>query len=260
MRLVDAHPVAAAVTAACLAPAVLLGGCGDDAQPEAASVPAWLQQADLPSFTEEPPRPPATPLVELTRSHAVRSAPRVDARRTERVSGRRPYTRVRTVLPVLDTATSSDGRRWLRVRLPGRPNGHAGWITADRTRAASTDWHVRVRLKTRLVTVYRAGRLQARFRGVIGMPSAPTPRGRFFVEEVLKLTGIGRPYAVALSSRSGVYKQFAGGPGQVAFHGTTGIGGRLGSAVSHGCIRLTPKAITWLAKRVKPGVPVTVSA
>ena len=32
------------------------------------------------------------------------------------------------------------------------------------------------------------------------------------------------------------------------------------TAVSHGCIRLTTAAITWLAERVGRGVPVTVTA
>ena len=29
---------------------------------------------------------------------------------------------------------------WVHVRLPGRPNSHAGWISADRTRHATTQW------------------------------------------------------------------------------------------------------------------------
>jgi hypothetical protein len=189
----------------------------------------------------------------LRRDHVVRAAPDREARRVGRVAGRRPLTGVRTVLPVLGRAG-----RWVHVRLPGRPNGHAGWISADGTRARSTHWRITVRLSRRLVTVSRRGRVHGRFRTVIGRRDAPTPRGRFFVEEILPLSGIGRPFAVALSSRSTVYRQFAGGPGQVALHGTTGIPGALGTAVSHGCLRLSPRAMHWLATRVGPGVPVVV--
>jgi hypothetical protein len=35
--------------------------------------------------------------------------------------------------------------------------------------------------------------------------------------------------------------------------------GVLGTAASHGCIRLDTQAITWLATRIEPGVPVTIT-
>jgi len=107
--------------------------------------------------------------------------------------------------------------------------------------------------------VYRAGRLQARFRAVVGAATTPTPRGRFFVEETVPLSGLGAPYALAISARSNVYDEFAGGPGQVALHGTTGLPGARGSAVSHGCIRLSPRAMRWLGRRIGPGVPLKIS-
>ncbi|MBA3301018.1 MAG: L,D-transpeptidase, partial [Thermoleophilaceae bacterium] len=48
-------------------------------------------------------------------------------------------------------------------------------------------------------------------------------------------------------------------PGQIGFHGLRNIGGRLGTAVSHGCIRLSTGAITWLATRIGAGVPITIA-
>jgi hypothetical protein len=202
-----------------------------------------------------PAAPAGQRLVVLLRDHVVRATPRAYARRIGWVAARRPLTRVRTVLPVL-------GRRagWVHVRLPGRPNGHAGWISAYRTRPATTEWRIAVRLSTRRVSVYHRGRLQGRFRAVIGRPDTPTPRGRFFVEEIIRLSKLGRPFALAVSARSGIYRQFAGGPGQIALHGTTGIAGALGTAVSHGCVRLSPRAMAWLARRVGPGVPLTIRA
>ena len=32
----------------------------------------------------------------------------------------------------------------------------------------------------------------------------------------------------------------------------------MGTAASHGCVRLDTAAITWLGERIGPGVPVTV--
>jgi lipoprotein-anchoring transpeptidase ErfK/SrfK len=96
---------------------------------------------------------------------------------------------------------------------------------------------------------------------VVGKPSTPTPVGRFFVEETLQLNdqAVGAPYALALSARSNVLQEFDGGPGQIALHGTNNVGGILGTAASHGCIRLATSAVTWLAFRTGPGTPVTIT-
>jgi lipoprotein-anchoring transpeptidase ErfK/SrfK len=99
-----------------------------------------------------------------------------------------------------------------------------------------------------------------RFRAVIGTPSTPTPRGRFFVEEALALSPLaaGGPFALATSARSQVLQEFEGGPGQIALHGMNGLSGEPGTAASHGCIRLRAHAITWLARRIGAGVPLTI--
>lgn len=205
---------------------------------------------------------PATqPLVTLMRDHVARTQPSVHARRIESVAGRRPLTRVHTVLPVLDRRTGGDGISWVHVRLPGRPSGHTGWIPTDDTRHSSTKWYISVKLPTRRVSVFFDGRLQRRFRAIVGKPSTPTPRGRFFVEEALALSTrtAGGPFALAISARSQVLQEFDGGPGQIALHGTDNLAGTLGTAASHGCIRLSTHAITWLARHIGAGVPVTVT-
>ncbi len=205
--------------------------------------------------------PASQRLVSLLQDHVARTRPDVKARQIESVSARRPLTNVPTVLPVLGTATGSDGRSWTHVRLPGRPNGHHGWIPTDRTRRSSTEWHIALKLSTRRVTVYRDGRTERRFRAVIGKSSTPTPRGRFFIEEAVALSpsDAGAPFALATSARSQVLQEFAGGPGQIALHGTRNISGALGTAVSHGCIRLSPAAITWMARRIGGGIPLTIT-
>jgi lipoprotein-anchoring transpeptidase ErfK/SrfK len=164
------------------------------------------------------------------------------------------------VLPVLG-ATQNGGRIWLRVRLPGRPNSHTGWISGDSTRDTRTPWRLRVDTSKRQVTVFDHNRLVKRFKAVVGKPSTPTPSGHFFVEENIRLhSGLsGSPFALALSARSNVFQEFEGGPGQVALHGLGGVGGTPGTAVSHGCVRLGTRSISWLAARMGPGVPVTIT-
>jgi lipoprotein-anchoring transpeptidase ErfK/SrfK len=186
--------------------------------------------------------------------------PDQQSRVVDRVDARRPITGVPTVLPVVGRRTDGAGRVWLRVELPGRPNGHEGWITAAGVREATTPWRVRIDLSARRVTVQRAGRTVRRFTAVVGKPSTPTPRGRFFVEENVRLGpgDVGAPYALALSARSTVLQEFEGGPGQIAMHGRTNVGGVLGTAVSHGCIRLDDRAIAWMARRIPTGAPVTI--
>jgi len=208
------------------------------------------------------PGVPATqPLVVLEQDHIARTHPDGHARRIESVGARRPLTHVRTVLPVLGDTIASDGTPWVHVRLPGRPSGHKGWIRGDKTRRTSTEWQISIKLSKRRVTVYHDGHVKRRFRAVVGKASTPTPSGRFFVEEALTLSSreAGGPFALASSARSSVLQEFAGGPGQIAIHGTNHLLGAIGSAASHGCVRLATAAITWLARRIGSGVPLSIS-
>jgi lipoprotein-anchoring transpeptidase ErfK/SrfK len=96
---------------------------------------------------------------------------------------------------------------------------------------------------------------------VVGKPSTPTPHGRFFVEESVRMLpgSAGAPFALALSARSNVLQEFEGGPGQIAMHGVANLGGTPGTAVSHGCVRLANRDIRWLVSHVAPGVPVIIT-
>ena len=167
-----------------------------------------------------------------------------------------PITSAKTTLPVLDARGG-----WLLVRLPGRPNGHAGWISAAHTSRSITFWHIYVNTAKMTVTVDWGGRPVKVFKAVVGKPSTPTPVGQFFVEEPVALgpSGIGAPFALALSARSNVLQEFDGGPGQIAIHGLDNVGGVLGTAVSHGCIRIADGNVRWLAARIGAGVPVMIS-
>jgi lipoprotein-anchoring transpeptidase ErfK/SrfK len=191
----------------------------------------------------------------LLRAHVVRAGPAARTAAVGAVPGRTPITGVRTVLPVL-----TQRGHWLKVQLPGRPNGHTGWIERTATLASSTAWRIRVTTSRRLVTVYRAGRFVRSFTAIVGKPSTPTPLGRFFVEESIALppSAVGAPFALALSARSNVLQEFDGGPGQIALHGLDNVGGTLGTAVSHGCVRLADATMRWLAARIPAGTPVIV--
>jgi lipoprotein-anchoring transpeptidase ErfK/SrfK len=202
----------------------------------------------------------ARQLAVLSTAHGVRQEPEAGAPQTGLLPARGPITGEPTTVPVIGALTGPDGLRWLRVMLPGRPNGSTGWIAQQGTSETTTNWHLVIDLAARRVRVYSAGHAVRTFQAVVGKPSTPTPTGEFFVQETLQMSPgeAGGPFALALSARSNVLQEFEGGPGQIAIHGRDNLGGTLGAAESHGCIRLATASIEWLASRIGPGTPVTI--
>jgi lipoprotein-anchoring transpeptidase ErfK/SrfK len=168
-------------------------------------------------------------------------------------------------LLVVGSRRDAAGRRWLRVALPARPNGRTGWLAADRVALSRTRWRVVVDVSDRTVALLRAGRLVMRVRAVVGAPGTPTPVGRFAVYEKARQArphGFLGPWALHLTAHSDVLDNYGGGPGRVAIHGRDGasLADPLGSAASHGCVRIDDAAVALLARRVPVGTPVTIKA
>jgi hypothetical protein len=199
-------------------------------------------------------------LAVLLYPHRAYESPRTGAPLVASVPAQTPITGEQTTLPVIGQAAGRGGTHWLEVMLPGRPNGLTGWIEQGGSYQLVTGWHIVVTESDPHVSIYFHGRLQRTFEAVVGKPSTPTPTGSFFVQEtiIMPASEAGGPFALALSARSDVFQEFDGGPGQIAIHGRDGLGGTLGTAASHGCIRLDTADITWLAARIVPGVPVTI--
>jgi lipoprotein-anchoring transpeptidase ErfK/SrfK len=197
-----------------------------------------------------------TPVVTLGRSVVVHAAPSAASGVVGTLTARTPLTQSPTTLPVVAT---KDG--WLRVQLPTRPNGATGWVPKSAGSIGSTDWKIVVHRDERRADVLAGGVVQATFPIVVGRPSTPTPLGRFFVVEKLRLApGVAEgPWALATSAHSDVLREFGGGDGRVALHGTIGLPGALGTFASHGCVRFAPAAITWIAQRVGLGTPIVVT-
>lgn len=216
--------------------------------------------AAAPAAAQATPVAPVQIVASLFSTHKVFGAP--GGRATgESVSSQRPITGERTVLPVVKERML--GRHlWLLVRLPGRPNSHTGWIQGGGTGQSIVRWHVVISVGQRRARIYWNGRLKQNWLVVVGAPSDPTPTGEFFIEEnILEPSSFpGNPYALATSARSNVFTEFDGGPGQVALHGMGGgLNATPGTAVSHGCVRFLNNEITWLAQRIAPGTPVTIT-
>jgi lipoprotein-anchoring transpeptidase ErfK/SrfK len=198
----------------------------------------------------------AAPIATLDRQAPIFSAPNTHTWTRTVLPLSTPLSGQRTSVPVL-----TERKGWLRVLLPGRPNGHAAWIRASTARIWQSPWRILIRTSSRRLFVLKNNKIVRSFPVVIGKPSTPTPRGRFFVEEALTLPrgSLGSPVAYALSARSNVFQEFDGGPGQIAIHGIYGIGGTPGTAESHGCIRMTTDALDWMIHRLGTGTPVDIT-
>ncbi len=205
---------------------------------------------------------PEQELAVLSTAHAAHQAPAARSPQVALVPATTPITGEQTTLPVIGHLTGTGKVRWLEVMLPGRPDGLTGWIAQQGTHKLTTGWRILVDLGARRVVAYRDGRTARTFGAVVGKPSTPTPTGQFFVEETVQMAvgEAGGPYALALSARSNVLQEFEGGPGQIGIHGRDELGGTLGQAESHGCIRLATPSIDWLAARIGPGTPVAIHA
>jgi lipoprotein-anchoring transpeptidase ErfK/SrfK len=165
-------------------------------------------------------------------------------------------------LLVLDSAVR-EGSEWVKLLLPVRPNGSAGWVPRDRVALGRTRYWIDIRTSARQVTVYRDGRRVRRFRAVVGAPATPTPLGLAAIYERNRQPDPGGflgPWAMPLTIMSNVHFNFGGGPGRIGIHGRAGasLADPLGSARSNGCIRIDNRHASWIARKVPLGTPVLV--
>ncbi|HUA12619.1 MAG TPA: L,D-transpeptidase [Solirubrobacteraceae bacterium] len=159
---------------------------------------------------------------------------------------------------VLADATAPGRETWLRIRVPGRPNGRTGWVRRNALgRLNSTDMDLRVNLGALRATLLRDGRPIWHAPIGDGKPSTPTPTGHFWIRELMQVPpgSIYGPYAFGTSDYSTLSEWPNGGV--VGIHGTNEpwlIPGH----PSHGCIRMRNASITYLAYHLPIGAPVEV--
>ena len=154
-------------------------------------------------------------------------------------------------------ATKGD---WVRVFLPTRPNGSQGWVKRRAVRVYTNGYRLVIRLRSNELRLWRGDRMLAEYPVAVGTRSTPTPRGLYYIVELLQPgnpNGSYGPFSFGLSAHSNVLKRFAGGDGRVGLHGTNQPG-LVGSDVSHGCIRLRNGAVRRLAKILPLGTPVYI--
>ncbi|MEA2469485.1 MAG: hypothetical protein QOE38_483 [Thermoleophilaceae bacterium] len=160
---------------------------------------------------------------------------------------------------VLERYTDSNGRSWLKVRLPMRPNGRAGWVpelALGQLHAVRT--FLRVDKHRLRATLYRDGRRVWRAPVGIGKPGTETPSGNFWIRERLHVRSRGSLYG-PLAFGTAAYSKLSDWPGGgvVGIHGTNQPG-LIPGRPSHGCIRVRNRAILRLGKLMPIGTPVLI--
>lgn len=160
---------------------------------------------------------------------------------------------------VLASRVDGDGRTWLHVRIPGRPNGRTGWTLAENLSDMKiVRTKLRVNRRTLRATLFRRGIAVWRSPIGVGKASTPTPGGHFYVRERLRNLGgkgVYGPWAFGTSDYSTLSDWPRGGV--IGIHGTNEpqlIPGR----PSHGCVRVPNSAINRLAQILPLGTPVEI--
>jgi hypothetical protein len=167
--------------------------------------------------------------------------------------------RLPEVYVALEQAYGADGRTWVRVRVPMRPNGTTGWVP----RAALNGWQTArgslwISRTRRVAVLLRGGRAVWRARVGVGKPGTPTPAGSFYVRERIRnLGGAGAYGPIAFGTSA--YSRLSDWPGGgvIGIHGTDQPG-LIPGAVSHGCVRVPNRAIRRLARLLTVGTPVRI--
>lgn len=113
----------------------------------------------------------------------------------------------------LRSYTGLDGKEWVKVRIPGRPNGRSGWVR----REGLDGYHkVRTYLKvsrnTFTAILYKSGRRIWSSRIGHGARGTPTPGGHFYIRE--RIRNIGGSPNVAVT---GTLRSPEANPGRTAF-------------------------------------------
>ena len=154
----------------------------------------------------------------------------------------------------------ANGREWTQIRIPGRPNGRVGWVEREWLgKFRATKWRIVVNRKTLRMTVYWNGKKRWRRPVGVGTPHTPTPKGRFWIREHIRVrdrTSPYWPYALGTSNYS-TLSEWPGG-GVVGIHGDWNQPKLIPGRPSHGCIRMHNRAISRLAPMVRVRTPLLI--
>jgi len=163
-------------------------------------------------------------------------------------------------------ATLADGSapRVLRQRLKQIP---AKVNTNDLARQSGTI--ITIQKSTRTLRLFKNLKVSKRYKVAIGQPGYPTPEGRFSIQtkQVNPVWSVpNSPWAGELagstvqggSAANPLKARWMGIVGGIGIHGT-GDDASIGTAASHGCLRMHVRDVIDLFRRVSIGTPVLIA-
>lgn len=159
---------------------------------------------------------------------------------------------------LLTQRVDAGGTTWVRLRVPGRPNGRVGWVVRDALGPMhAVHTAIDIDRATHRLTVRRDGRVVLRVPVGVGAPATPTPAGRFWIRSEQRVAGatLYGPRALGTSAYARVSDWPRGGI--VGIHGTDQPE-LIGTSPSHGCVRLRNADVVRLARLVSVGTPVRI--
>jgi lipoprotein-anchoring transpeptidase ErfK/SrfK len=116
-----------------------------------------------------------------------------------------------------------------------------------------------VDISARTLTWARGAKVLLKTTVAVGSPVSPTPKGYFFVTDVISTdpkSDYGA-WVLALNGHSDAFTEFRGGDARIAIHGTDDPSS-IGRAVSFGCVRVPAEVLAKLAAGVPIGTPVLI--
>jgi len=188
----------------------------------------------------------------------VRSAPSKRARPVRVLHEFRKDFRLQIVLAVRE-AKGPRGRLWVKLSLPGRPNGGRGWVPKAAVELHRVRRRIVVHLSARQLEVRRIsdGKVMLRAPIAIGKPGAKTPLGRNYYVSARFVPK--NPFFGTYAFETSAYSRLSEWPGGgvVGIHGTDRPR-LIGQAVSHGCIRMFNRDAGRLRRLAPLGTPIDI--
>ena len=183
---------------------------------------------------------------------------------THSKAGRRLAARDALMARIARRLTTSTDDRTLRAKTIKTK----AKLTADKVFDANPV-AVTVSRNETMARVFKRGKLVKTYTVAVGSPEFPTPTGQFVVQTKQTNPSWNVPNSAWAGSLAGqtipggapnnpLVARWIGFNGSVGFHGTASSGS-LGSAASHGCIRMAPSDVIDLFTRVNVGTPVYVA-
>jgi lipoprotein-anchoring transpeptidase ErfK/SrfK len=188
----------------------------------------------------------------VARKAPSKSAPKVLVLRQFRKDFRRQ------VVLAVKSRIGADGEPWLQLNLPMRPNGTLGWVPASALDLHPTKARILISRGARRLSLYQGSRLLYRTTVAVGRPGMETPVGNFYVTARFVPDN---SFLGVFAFETSAYSRLTDWPGGgvVGIHGTS-MPQLLGQAVSHGCVRMSNEAASFLRRYVPLGTPIKITA